>query len=267
MELFVILILIVVAVFFYFDANNKKIVLANSKRIKTLLYLNHITEFNVIKSSYTLHQTCTSKRQFDRFSFDEYLIGLIDSDEQFYSNIIESISFNRTEYDNYLMKTKEIESSATEEYCQELGLTLPRFLWYEERLFEKNILDKPIQDVSIKCIISYTSPQGRNNYSQEYCYDYLELKDIFEQTIELKAQRQTRQYRIKIERAKLNDSLRYDIMRRDNFTCQLCGSTAKDGVKLHVDHIIPVSKGGETIESNLRTLCDRCNLGKRDKIE
>ena len=34
-----------------------------------------------------------------------------------------------------------------------------------------------------------------------------------------------------------------------------------------LEHELPVSKGGKTIESNLRTLCDRCNLGKRDKIE
>lgn len=60
----------------------------------------------------------------------------------------------------------------------------------------------------------------------------------------------------------MTDKLRYKIMKRDNFRCVICGASQKDGVKLHVDHIIPVSKGGKTIESNLRTLCDRCNLGK-----
>ena len=69
------------------------------------------------------------------------------------------------------------------------------------------------------------------------------------------------------QRRLMTDSLRYDIMRRDNFRCQLCGMTAKDGVKLHVDHIVAVSKGGKTEPSNLRTLCERCNLGKSDKTE
>ena len=69
------------------------------------------------------------------------------------------------------------------------------------------------------------------------------------------------------QRRLMTDSLRYDVMHRDNFRCVLCGSSAEDGVTLHVDHIFPVSKGGNTELSNLRTLCDRCNLGKGAKIE
>lgn len=69
------------------------------------------------------------------------------------------------------------------------------------------------------------------------------------------------------QRRLMTDSLRYDILRRDGFRCQICGATAQDGWKLHVDHIIPVSKGGKTEPSNLRTLCERCNMGKGAKIE
>ena len=58
--------------------------------------------------------------------------------------------------------------------------------------------------------------------------------------------------------------LRFKVMLRDNFTCQHCGaSPAKQlGVELHVDHIFPWSKGGETTLENLQTLCSNCNLGK-----
>jgi hypothetical protein len=71
----------------------------------------------------------------------------------------------------------------------------------------------------------------------------------------------------KKERNKLTAGLRYDILRRDNFKCQICGRTQADGVKLHVDHIVPISKGGKTTAENLRTLCQDCNLGKGAKIE
>lgn len=69
------------------------------------------------------------------------------------------------------------------------------------------------------------------------------------------------------QRRLMTDSLRYDVMHRDNFRCQLCGISANDGARLHVDHIIPVSRGGKTEMSNLRTLCEQCNLGKGAKIE
>ena len=68
------------------------------------------------------------------------------------------------------------------------------------------------------------------------------------------------------QRALMSDSLRYDILKRDGYRCHICGATQADGVKLHVDHIIPVSKGGRTEPSNLQTLCERCNLGKSNKL-
>ena len=62
-------------------------------------------------------------------------------------------------------------------------------------------------------------------------------------------------------------NIRVKILSRDNFRCVFCGkSPATDiGVKLHVDHIIPFSKGGTNSLDNLQTLCQDCNLGKSDK--
>ena len=64
----------------------------------------------------------------------------------------------------------------------------------------------------------------------------------------------------------ISAKLRYQVLKRDNFKCCACGaSPAKDpAVKLHIDHIIPWSKGGETTLENLQILCSRCNIGKRD---
>ena len=64
----------------------------------------------------------------------------------------------------------------------------------------------------------------------------------------------------------ISDKMRYNVLKRDNFKCCACGaSPAKDpSVELHMDHIIPWSKGGETTLENLQTLCSRCNIGKGD---
>lgn len=63
---------------------------------------------------------------------------------------------------------------------------------------------------------------------------------------------------------KINWRLRAMVLIRDNCICKMCGaSPAKDpSVVLHVDHIKPWSKGGETNLDNLRTLCSVCNIGK-----
>ncbi|MBE5740897.1 MAG: HNH endonuclease [Clostridiales bacterium] len=68
------------------------------------------------------------------------------------------------------------------------------------------------------------------------------------------------------QRRMVTDDMRYNVLKRDGFRCCICGATAKDGVKLEVDHIIPVSKGGKSTMNNLQTLCERCNRGKRDKL-
>ena len=64
----------------------------------------------------------------------------------------------------------------------------------------------------------------------------------------------------------INLRLRFRVLQRDNFKCCACGaSPAKDpAVELHVDHITPWAKGGETVFENLQTLCSKCNLGKSD---
>lgn len=70
------------------------------------------------------------------------------------------------------------------------------------------------------------------------------------------------------ERSKMSASLRYDILERDGFKCNYCGASPEldNDIQLHVDHIIPVSKGGKTEWDNLQVLCQRCNLGKSNKM-
>jgi HNH endonuclease len=55
--------------------------------------------------------------------------------------------------------------------------------------------------------------------------------------------------------------LRYEVLRRDNYTCRYCGAKAPD-VKITVDHVVPVALGGTDEPSNLVAACDACNDGK-----
>jgi hypothetical protein len=59
-------------------------------------------------------------------------------------------------------------------------------------------------------------------------------------------------------------SVRFEVLKRDSFKCQYCGASAPD-VLLQIDHIEPVSKGGDSDIANLVTACAACNAGKRDR--
>lgn len=55
------------------------------------------------------------------------------------------------------------------------------------------------------------------------------------------------------------------IVRRDNSICQVCKRNVLDN-EIHIDHIIPIARGGATNESNLRVLCPECNRKKSDEM-
>lgn len=67
-------------------------------------------------------------------------------------------------------------------------------------------------------------------------------------------------------RGDIRPSIRWKILKRDNFRCVLCGADATDR-KLHIDHIIPVSKGGISVIKNLRVLCSQCNTGRNTDLK
>lgn len=62
-------------------------------------------------------------------------------------------------------------------------------------------------------------------------------------------------------RKQIGKKIRFEVFKRDGFACQYCGATPPE-VILHVDHIHPVSKGGDNDFDNLITACSDCNHGK-----
>lgn len=122
--------------------------------------------------------------------------------------------------------------------------------------------------IAVFCFICAGIGSARRN--KQYQVRVERLRELEAQHAREKKQEDMESFRhqmfMRQQRALMSDSLRYDILKRDGYRCRICGATQADGVKLHVDHIIPVSKGGRTEPSNLQTLCERCNLGKSNKL-
>lgn len=81
-----------------------------------------------------------------------------------------------------------------------------------------------------------------------------------------KAKREHREA-LAYQRNQIPADLRFSILARDGFRCRYCGKSAQDqSVTLEVDHIVPVSRGGTDLPSNLITACNVCNSGKADLL-
>jgi hypothetical protein len=63
------------------------------------------------------------------------------------------------------------------------------------------------------------------------------------------------------QRNSLSKKLRFEVFKRDDFTCSYCGKSPPQTI-LEIDHIDPVSEGGNSDINNLTTSCFDCNRGK-----
>lgn len=99
----------------------------------------------------------------------------------------------------------------------------------------------------------------------EASYDFDGLKQRYDALAEIDFECTLSEYNSAEQRKRMTPALREQIAKRDNYTCQMCGKYMPDGVGLHIDHIIPIKKGGKSIPSNLQVLCSKCNGKKSSK--
>jgi len=154
----------------------------------------------------------------------------------------------KKDYDQYIQNVPDYVLENDEDgFYQRLGLA---------------IIDEAVLNVEYK--FTYTSGGGMAQRSFTIPMNeenIIELINRLENKLSL--QEQTKE-----QRALMTSKLRAYIKQRDKFTCCQCGnSTDKEpNLLLEVDHIIPIAKGGLTVEDNLQTLCWKCNRSKGSKL-
>jgi len=118
--------------------------------------------------------------------------------------------------------------------------------------------------LTVEYKFSYTSNGGKAQRS----FTIPMTEETIVKLIEMLQSKLTMSAFTKEQRSLMTSKLRMYIKERDNFTCKMCGNSthAEPNLLLEVDHIIPVAKGGYTEESNLQTLCWKCNRSKSAKL-
>ena len=229
-----------------------------SDKYKQIIKLNKEQDFYIIPKYYYITEVFNTKRRLDNANINANVYTeLINGENNNLQLITERTKYNKKLYTEYISKCEAIiypteENSSVK---SKIKKSLENFVC-------KRTILKPRLNFIIKYTSSYTTPKKRKHYERKETIYFDEFEDIITYYKRKENAEKLRKAFVKNERSKMSDSLRYYILDRDEFRCVQCGKGVEDGYKLHVDHIIPVSKGGKTTKSNLQTLCERCNMGK-----
>lgn len=238
----------------------------NSQSIADIKNLNSKWQFKNFEKKQRYKRECNSKTQFDNFNIDNHMLLTIEDSPDYFMGLVKAVEYNRKIYFKYENLYNDILNNLLEKYNKRQTnnslIDITELKKIEINHCTQLKLNANV-DFLIELIVCYKSPQGKNDYSKSFQFTYNSIKNYLEEFFKRQKNKQSSVY----QRQLMTPKMRYNIMKRDGFKCVICGRSQNDGAKLHVDHIKPVSKGGKTEESNLRTLCDMCNLGKSDAYD
>ncbi len=265
--LLVALLLVVISIIFVIiDHKIKKKVLSYSAKISSLQKLNSKVKFHNVQKTFSFYKHYDNKRNYLRIQPAYLMMARLKGNIDFFADYIQKIKENRENEAQYKKQIKAILDTEELVDYSALKISPKTFKYYEEKLFSRIVIT-PVTTCVCKVEMKYSSPKKKVNLSKSQQFDFDAMFACFESISRASLEYDTYSKLVLVERGEVSDSMRYDIMQRDNFKCVICGASAQIGARLHVDHIVPVSKGGKSVPSNLRTLCERCNVGKSDKIE
>lgn len=267
--IFLLVVTAVIAIIILVVARNekyKKFIEENSQSIKKIEEINSRYIFKTYNQTVSFYHQFDNKGYWHKTEPVAFLSREIRNNIAHWFEIREKIVFNIDQGDKYSKEVKEAYNPISQDFCDTNKMNIKKCQKVEKRIFDSLVIH-PQTSITIGVTLRYVSAKGKVDVSKKEIFDYKALNRILDSVSTKRVDRQTYERLATAERAMLSDEMRYDVLRRDGFRCVLCGMSAKDGAILHVDHIIPVSKGGKSELSNLRTLCEKCNIGKSNKIE
>lgn len=195
----------------------------------------------------------------------EYVVKNFYPNKKMYPEQLQKLRLLLEELET-LREAKQIIENYKAEYQQYLGDVPDYIMENDEAGFYSRlgfaVIDESVLIVEYK--FAYTSGGGMAQRS----FTVPMTEETIVELIRMLESKLTASAFAKEQRALMTKKLRTFIKTRDNYTCCTCGNSVhvEPNLLLEIDHIIPVSKGGQTAEENLQTLCWKCNRAKSNKI-
>lgn len=268
-EILIVIVSLIILVIVIFYIRTKIIdskILKHSGKVASLLMLNQSFLFHVVRRKMIIRKQYDNKSNFNKIEPAYLMSANIRNNISEFSSLLTKIKENRENKQIYEKKVEEIIAKPVNNILEALKISKKELISREKKILRKLTIN-PIIDCQLCVYMNYSSPKGKVNLSKSNCFTFNDMFTSFESVSRSRLDKHTYSKLALVERGEISDSLRYDILKRDNFKCTICGASKNEGARLHVDHILPISKGGKSIPGNLRTLCERCNIGKSDKLE
>ena len=261
-------ILVLIIMWAQIAASRRKLVLNSSSALGGLAQLN--TAFAPAFSSYpSVHFDYTtrvnSKAKLDRYDLQAFMRTCLLESESQVASCIEARLQAEVKYADYCKRYDELGRQSLGR-SRSARLDDAKYRSIEQKLYTKRQLRHPQSATLIRATVFYTSPQGRNSYSRRWDLTFEQLRHEFATARAVRSQQSTTAYLRQQERSRITAGVRSKVFARDSYRCRHCGISTALGAVLHVDHIIPISKGGTSDLGNLQTLCQDCNLGKSNRL-
>lgn len=225
----------------------REYVITNSETIKSLEKINSEFTFHKLKN-YDINYCVDNMDYYNDITPLNYLVYYIRLNKEEISKQLEINKYNLNRYKSYKEKVLSIKS------FKSINNDNSKLTRLEYQIFNEMI--KYYIPLTIKIEVSYYQ-----KYSKAIVFDYNMVTEIIERLKVKRYDEEIWSSLTKVERSKVTKELKDKIFKRDGYKCQICHRSINE-VKLEIDHIKPISKGGLSVESNLQTLCHECNVSK-----
>ena len=135
-------------------------------------------------------------------------------------------------------------------------------------LVREYFIKHPKKDIPHPKVVDWVVAEWKKRKGEVFRDPDRAIRSLYQRGFLIKVEKGVYRYEPDLVKSKKQEDFtavqKKKILEKDNYKCVVCGKGKKDGVELHIDHIIPKDRGGKATIENGQTLCSQHNFLKKN---